>query len=302
MVIHLENYGGDCGKQMSLAKFKYVFGVHVATYCPQETACLLRGTWEKSAACYALIDWKTLPIFFSSLLPNLNFKEWMLEQALGLKAEIFEKLMMIIWALWKNINSKLWENRSHTATDMLFSCMTWLEEFQKARKSAVLPVKQVQQKWRPAATNRIKINVDGAFLAQLPHGGIGGIIRDSNSQFIATFAQPVQHVNSAKHVELLAIRAGVDLAKQLQLHQATIESDCLQAVQDIAFADYQSLDFGSIIDDIQGVQICFAPRTSNKVAHRLANMAFESDQNETWFGSIPNCILDIVQEETHPPI
>ncbi|XP_024177957.1 uncharacterized protein LOC112183874 [Rosa chinensis] len=245
----------------------------------------------------------------SSLLPNLNFKEWTLEQALSLKAETFEKLMMIIWALWKNRNLKLWENRSQTATDMLFSCVTWLEEFQKTRKPAVLPVKQIRQKWKPAAANRVKINVDGAFLEQIPHGEIGGIMRDSSSQFIAAFTQSVQHVTSVKHVELLAIRAGIDLTKQLQLHQATIESDCLQAVQEIAYADYQSLDFGSVIDDIrvgmmdiQGVQICFAPRTSNKVAHKLANMAFDSGQHETWFGSVPNCILDIVQQETHPPI
>ncbi|XP_024163967.1 uncharacterized protein LOC112170934 [Rosa chinensis] len=36
----------------------------------------------------------------SSLLPNIDFKELMLDHALHLKQEVFDKLLMVLWALW----------------------------------------------------------------------------------------------------------------------------------------------------------------------------------------------------------
>lgn len=41
-----------------------------------------------------------------TILPNPVFKEWMLELVLD-KPKVFESVMMIIWALWKNRNSML---------------------------------------------------------------------------------------------------------------------------------------------------------------------------------------------------
>ncbi|XP_024178363.1 uncharacterized protein LOC112184337 [Rosa chinensis] len=65
----------------------------------------------------------------NSLLPQIHFKEWMLEHALKLKMEDFEKLLMLIWGLWTNQNSKLWEDTSGSAIDIMFKCFSWLDEF-----------------------------------------------------------------------------------------------------------------------------------------------------------------------------
>ncbi|XP_061998817.1 uncharacterized protein LOC133716092 [Rosa rugosa] len=64
-----------------------------------------------------------------SLLPSINFKEWLLDCALNLNLATFEKLMMVLWSVWKNRNSKLWDG---VAQILLYS-MAWLEEFHKAR-------------------------------------------------------------------------------------------------------------------------------------------------------------------------
>ncbi|XP_024190432.1 uncharacterized protein LOC112194424 [Rosa chinensis] len=116
-----------------------------------------------------------------SLLPNLDFKEGMLEQALNLKSEIFEKLLMIIWGLWKNRNHKLWEGRVQSSHDIMLGCLAWLEEFQHARQVPTSRVHNIVNKWQPAEIP--KLNVDGAFLPHASHGGVGGVLRSSNGGF-----------------------------------------------------------------------------------------------------------------------
>ncbi|XP_062028495.1 uncharacterized protein LOC133744394 [Rosa rugosa] len=240
-----------------------------------------------------------------TLLPNLNFKEWMLEQSLHLKAEVFEKLVMIIWGLWRNRNAKLWENKMQTVTDIKLGCFTWLEDFQKASKPALQTAMQTTKIWKPASA--LKLNVDGAYLEHRIKGGVGGILRDSMGHFTSAYLKPVNYVSSAFHVELLAIREGIDLVQKFKLQQVVIETDCLLAVNAIHSSAPNLSSLGSLINDIQaamrcnpGVQITFASRSCNRIAHRLANIAYESAQGVVWSDSIPDCIIDLVQQECTP--
>ncbi|XP_062014412.1 uncharacterized protein LOC133730929 [Rosa rugosa] len=242
--------------------------------------------------------------FQNTLLPMINFKEWLLDCATNLKAEVFEKLMMIIWALWRNRNSMLWESASQTTQHMLLFTMAWLEDFQRASTTIAPTVQHSKPRWKLADLGQCKLNVDGAFVPHLTKGGLGGVLRNSSGQVQAAFAHTVHHVGSLKQFELLAIRKGLDYAKSLQLQNVTIESDCLEAVQEISCSDHDLTKFGAILDDIHelmtsihGVQILHAPRSCNTVAHRLASIAFESDQQEFWLHSAPNCILDVVQHD-----
>ncbi|XP_004308311.1 PREDICTED: uncharacterized protein LOC101295957 [Fragaria vesca subsp. vesca] len=58
--------------------------------------------------------------------------------------------------------------------------MTWLEEFHKARHTTKTSKKKSGEKWT-ASSYASKLNVDGAFLPFLTHGGVGGILRDCNA-------------------------------------------------------------------------------------------------------------------------
>ncbi|XP_024160551.1 uncharacterized protein LOC112167730 [Rosa chinensis] len=218
----------------------------------------------------------------------MPFKEWMLEAAVKLRADIFEKLLMLVWSLWRNRNVALWENKSKPATALLCTAMAWLEEFHKARAPSNTPKQLVKQSWKPAGDNHVMINVDGAFLPSLQHGGIGGVVRGSGGHFLAAFAHYITHVSSAKHAELMAIREGLDLAVQLQLPQVIVKMDCLAAVQDLTRSG--AGEFASLIDDIlevhkllSDVNINYVPRQCNRIAHRLAGIGFESHLKEAWY-------------------
>ncbi|XP_062019419.1 uncharacterized protein LOC133736001 [Rosa rugosa] len=186
----------------------------------------------------------------SVALPNMIFKEWMLENALLLKPEIFEKLLMLIWSLWKNRNTTLWENNPKPASILLCSSLAWLEDFQKARATSAAPKQVVKHHCQPAHGSRVKINVDGAFLPLQMYEGAGCIARDPAGQFMAAFAYHLPHVNSATQTELLAIRTGLQMAVQLQLSSVSIEFDCLTAVHAIMHQQYTDSEFAAIIADI----------------------------------------------------
>ena len=70
---------------------------------------------------------------------------------------------------------------------------------------------------------------------------------DAGGRFRATFARPVPHTASPKQYELYAVRAGLDLLHALQIHNATVDSDCAEAQT----SDHTLLANGGLIDDIQ---------------------------------------------------
>ncbi|XP_024156008.1 uncharacterized protein LOC112163991 [Rosa chinensis] len=105
--------------------------------------------------------------------------------------------------------------------------------------------------WKPAARGQWKLKVDGSFVPQIPHGGVGGILRDDTGKFKAAFIFPIQSVASAKQVELCAIKEGLEILKALQISNVVIETDCLEAVSDIADRHFTHINAEGLIDDIR---------------------------------------------------
>ncbi|XP_061993589.1 uncharacterized protein LOC133711495 [Rosa rugosa] len=241
-----------------------------------------------------------------TLLTATNFKDWLLECVMHLGLEVFAKLMMQLWMLWKNRNNLLWNNKSQNSQSLSLQALTWLEEFKKARSTHGAGQPPPKPTWQPAEDNNPQLNVDGAFVPQLARGGTGGVLRDSQGRFMAAFAHAVPHTSSAKQTELMAIKQGLAFVKGLNLQQVTIESDCLDAVQLILKKDHELDELGALVDDIlhqllslPQVRIQHAKRTCNAIAHKLAAYAFDSVlSNMVWTNRLPECISDVLQYDS----
>ena len=240
----------------------------------------------------------------NSLLPRINFKEWMLERALTMKQNIFEQLLMIIWSLWRNRNNKFWSGTQQTSIDVSLSSKAWLGEFQRARGPSKVTKQSKLKFWKPAMNGAFKLNVDAAFLADQNQGGTGGVLRDHSGKFVAAFASPIMHSASAKQSELRAILDGLDFLYSLQIHNVVIESDCTEAISEANARDSSLLANGALIEDIQtamnrlqSTSIAYVPRDCNRVAHRLASIGFEATDSFTWFDQVPECIHDVMQHD-----
>ncbi|XP_024190675.1 uncharacterized protein LOC112194687 [Rosa chinensis] len=161
--------------------------------------------------------------------------------------------------------------------------------------------------WSPASNATLTLNVDGAFLSQLTKGGLGGALRDSRGIVHAAYQIAAPFVSSALHAELLAIKVGLQLLSLHNFQSVCIQSDCLLVVQDINGNSTNHTEYGTLIEDIQfmlqqlqQIHVSYTPRTCNKIAHRLANLAFESEQTMYWIQETPDCIRDIVLKELPP--
>lgn len=88
---------------------------------------------------------------------------------------------------------------------------------------------------------------------------------------------------------------------QLAHLNCEFQTDCKVAVAELQLQDHLQLVFGNLIEDIQQlymqmhhVSITFAPRTTNKVAHRLASFAFDSTNQVEWVDSVPFFLRDVL--------
>ncbi|KAL6130521.1 hypothetical protein ACLB2K_068900 [Fragaria x ananassa] len=234
-----------------------------------------------------------------------NFKEWMIEQATSLSDDKFQKLLLIIWGLWRNRNNMLWSDKQQTAQEIICGTMSWYHEFTTINYPQQKPSKTSQRvKWFPPAVDHLKLNVDGAFMPNETEGGVGGILRDNQGIVVAAFTKHISGINSANQAELEAIRAGLIWLKTYNFHNCILETDCQVAVNEVQLQDYISLEYGNIIDDIHellegfdDVYISFAPRTAKAAAHRLASDAFESVGYVQWMDAIPYMLRDTLKHD-----
>ncbi|PRQ56582.1 putative ribonuclease H-like domain-containing protein [Rosa chinensis] len=123
------------------------------------------------------------------------------------------------------------------------------------------------------------LNVDGAYVSSLQHGGIGGILRNEKGEFIAGFAYRVPNVSSAYHTELLAIKSGLEIIQD----------------QDLSSLGTIVEDIKGLLGELQSIGVHHTYRTANHIAHRLAGLGFDSDIHMEWFFQAPESVMDALQ-------
>ncbi|XP_024178535.1 uncharacterized protein LOC112184504 [Rosa chinensis] len=156
--------------------------------------------------------------------------------------------------------------------------------------------------WSPPMVGMLCLNVDGAYVSSLQHGGRGGVLHNEKGEFIAGFAYKVPNVSSAYHTELLAIKSGLEIIQALGLSNIALMSDCLEAVKAVTEEDQDLSSLGTIVEDIKGllgelqsIGVHHTYRTANHVAHRLACLGFDSNIHMEWFFQAPESVLDALQ-------
>ena len=121
--------------------------------------------------------------------------------------------------------------------------------------------------------------MDGATTERGRNSSIGVIIRDYKGEAIAGMCRLLNGNFSVLETKLLAMEAGILLAKDLGFQQIIIESDSLLAAHSIS-AKIISGEIGHIVQGMLRNLDCFGSwkvqhveREFNRVAHELAHYA-----------------------------
>lgn len=93
------------------------------------------------------------------------------------------------------------------------------------------------------------MNINGAWDAYRLIGGMGAVICDSTSNFLAGFSKSSPHVPSPLFVEAFAVREGLALASSRCCQNIIIESDSLQITQVLCTSSLDLSPIGLIVED-----------------------------------------------------
>lgn len=132
-------------------------------------------------------------------------------------------------------------------------------------------------------------------------GGIGVIIRNDSRGFVAKITKTFEFVSSHIHIEALAAREGLLLAKHKGFQNFILETDSLQIFTTLNSASLDMSFIGHIVGDLKTLQAevteAFATHArcqSNEADHHLACYALSSSCD---CSGPPDTIADILCSE-----
>jgi hypothetical protein len=280
-------------------------GIDIDTHCPlceEEVESPLHALRDCSVASEALSIAQFAPL--SVVTQQSSVHEWLLFQVSHLSKRSFSALLMLIWAIWRNRNSMVWDALSKPAVEFVPLTLGWWEEFRIVHATPTKLPRSHSQKWKKPGLGFIKLNVDASFHQASGTAGLGGVFRDSNGSFLGGFFEFKTSISSAKHAELLAALLGVQLASFHSLVPLLVESDCMEIVQATKSNQLDSSDLGFLLADFrQAMHTASAAilyhvcRSANTVAHLLANEAHSHQRMFDFFTVAPSCVKEALAHD-----
>ena len=168
-----------------------------------------------------------------------------------------------------------------------------LTDYKEVAKFCSLGPTSCEVSWKKPPAGVFKINTDGATVDDGRQSSISVILRDCRDKVVAALCRVLPGCFIVDDTEVLAIEAGILLAKELDLHQIVIESDSLSIVQSILPKDFSGgfdhivNGILSFLDEFSSWQVRFLKRDFNKVAHELARYARCNNVCQVWRGVSP---------------
>jgi ribonuclease HI len=155
-------------------------------------------------------------------------------------------------------------------------------------------------KWSLPPKGSVFINVDAALFKNPERMGAGVVIRNHKGHCLAARSEVLLAVATPELAEAVAVRRALALAREENLEDIKLASDCLSVVQRINTTSMDRSYLGVVIQDIKKTAALFkacsfvhVPRSLNESAHVLACnselLGFTIFRN-----SVPVCIQEIL--------
>ncbi|XXG86094.1 hypothetical protein AAC387_Pa11g1057 [Persea americana] len=194
-------------------------------------------------------------------------------------------VVMICWRIWINRNDKIWNNKHGRVNHILNSAGQFLFQWQTVRKQNLFiyddPSTLIQGSvcWEKPQLGWFKCNVDAATFTSQGKIDYGGVLRNSDGDFIAAKCDCNFGNFAARDAEALGVREVLCWIKSLQLSCIVVEMDCLQVFKALTQNFSSPNGFGLIIEECKTlahslgeVQFSFVRRSANTAAHNVTRV------------------------------
>ncbi|GLT93612.1 hypothetical protein SLE2022_113960 [Rubroshorea leprosula] len=225
-----------------------------------------------------------LPDTISNDQMGIPFSEWLQNHCRNLTPSSLFNIpracvfTFLIWVIWNHRNCIMYRQDSLNTQHLLHCSVNKIVEFWSSINHLSANSTRIPRlfSWTPPPPNWIKINTDGSVMGNPGPAGCGGILRDSQGQWIMGFIRNIGDT-TVLAAELWAIRDGLSIAVNLQLQKVIIESDCQIAIKLLTdgvnnFHPHSNLimDCKVLLSNIHQARIQHSPRQCNMAADALA--------------------------------
>lgn len=215
-----------------------------------------------------------------------NLGIWVAHWLSSMSTEKKATFATTLWVLWWSRNKLVFEDTRWSCEQIISQVSTGVEEFRllacsfSRRSSPGGP-----RTWVPPAAGSFKLNVDAA--VRIGEGvAVAGVLRDGAGTVCWCFAETMVGGLTVDVAEAVAVRRGLEVARQQQVDNFCVESDSQTVVATINrhIADRSYL--GCVVQDIwdlrrgfNNVTFNWLRRSGNYLAHNLASFGCNCSAN-----------------------
>ncbi|KAK8660309.1 hypothetical protein V6N13_051237 [Hibiscus sabdariffa] len=238
----------------------------------------------------------------SMLFATAQIRYWLFDKPGSLAL-----LLTLLWDLWRRWNTWVHEHTLCPQPLVIGSAISLCHDYASASAPSPnsSPAAAAPPQWRPPPAGSVKINVDGAYLPSARIGAIGVLSRDSSGAVLGGFTRPVPVSGPASSVEASALRAGLEFATACGWTSAIVESDAATLVNKIRRPSPDLSLLGDLLAPARNLaaashgrlQVCFAPRSANSVAHTLVSWACKNNDVISFSSVCPKLISQLVLDD-----
>ncbi|XP_073358088.1 uncharacterized protein [Aegilops tauschii subsp. strangulata] len=158
--------------------------------------------------------------------------------------------------------------------------------------------------WMAPPAGCVKLNVDGSFVHGESTGGAGMVLRDDSGAIIFSSCHYLHACFSPLEAELAACLEGVALAFAHTDKELIIELDCKEGVEQLNSEGVNRSQVAGLIEQSNNLLHGIRPhsfvhvlRPCNAAAHFMAQMGRCAQHTAIWFGSGPDDLCKICENE-----
>jgi ribonuclease HI len=237
------------------------------------------------------------------VLFNVKGKEWLLHLLSNATKEMRPKILFLLWRTWHHRNNIVHGDGKASVSASVSFLASYLTSFAAIHAPVQNTICDKKPSWSAPTLGSLKANVDAGWDAHSKVAGLGIIVRDSGGNAVVSEWKHVSNCGSAEEAEILACLQGLKHLIDLRQWPATVESDCLRAVQALSSSNPENstswalvLEGRELLSVYRELRISKVDRINNSIAHVLAQLGKAGISGSLSYDA-PDCIKEMIISE-----
>lgn len=204
-----------------------------------------------------------------------------------------------IWKLWNARNLWIFEGKGTSPFQIARQALALARETAGTLTLGEIVTNRrglIMVQWKPPPANFFKLNTDGSFNNATKNASAGGVIRDSQGNWIRGFYTNIGE-SSSFEAELWGLREGLRLCLNLNIQQVQVEIDSA-AIVTLLQAEKRPnealntlmIDCNRLLQQFSSASVNHIFREGNSVADRLAELGHSAPRGTTELEAPPSLI------------